>query len=297
MRKNILKKPLKIGLILSFSLFFGSSCLSSSFASKNLESNANAPMGELSYGIQENEIKSIIKKFIEEDFYFLGGKNEFSTVENLDFKKYLTARNEYKAVNSEKSTTKIVDGTRQFDYEFKSINEVNPNLIEANVYVLEKYDYTVIGDNGNLDLVKDSQVGNEYKIFLDNNEGIFKVLSADINVDIDPIDSDYNVNELLGFENNDENNRSKRSILEKTSKIDLAIKDINEKKEKLMNEDYDRDPQGIGMNTYAEKDSIMNLNTNMASRSADNINRGGIYYYASLYWDRRNPIYLNFTSN
>lgn len=76
-------------------------------------------MGELSYGIQENEIKSIIKKFIEEDFYFLGGKNEFSTVENLDFKKYLTARNEYKAVNSEKSTTKIVYGTRQFDYEFK----------------------------------------------------------------------------------------------------------------------------------------------------------------------------------
>lgn len=51
MRKNILKKPLKIGLILSFSLFFGSSCLSSSFASKNLESNTNAPMGELSYGI------------------------------------------------------------------------------------------------------------------------------------------------------------------------------------------------------------------------------------------------------
>jgi len=186
--------------------------------------------------VDEKEIKSVVEIFVKEDFYFDGGKNIFSKVDNDDLKRYLEARNNYKRSNNEKDTFRVIDGTRKYKFKYDSIS-ISSGNVRVDVNVQETNDYKMIEDDGLEHITKGASTINNYTIYLKkNNSDKWMVKSANINVDVDLIDADYNVNYLLGFEKKygDTNSKNKSSDSYRVKDIDTSVKEIKNKEKILL---------------------------------------------------------------
>ncbi len=176
---------------------------------------------------QISSMKSVIEKFIEDDYNFNGGKNDFSTVGNEDLKKYLIARNDFKRFNNKENNSDYTPFNEKYTFDYKNISNVGNDTKKVSVYVKEIFDYTMIKD-GKKDLVKDAGAGNDYVIYITNvGKNNWKVMSATIDVDVDPIDADFNVNEILGYE------KKKRTKKSEAINVEIAIEHIRQEKNQL----------------------------------------------------------------
>ena len=279
--------------------------------------------------ISENEsnqmtlIKTTIEQFIKDDYNFNGGKNDFSTIGNEDLKKYLIARNDYKHFNNKENNSDYTPFNERFTFHYKDISDVDKKTKKVIVDVDEIFDYTMI-ENGKLETTKNAGAGNLYVIYISNfGDDKWKIMSATIDVDVDPIDADYNVNVLLGY---DKKKRTKRS---ESINIDDALNSIKTRKENLA-EDLNKnnlDPE-VDKNLPQElkgkltEEMIQDLNLDFKyskdpdivedyvgqkktrTKRSTSINRNAIYNYASRYNEKsvnssnsRNPSYLSFKAD
>ena len=266
---------------------------------------------------QISSMKSVIEKFIEDDYNFNGGKNDFSTVGNEDLKKYLIARNDFKRFNNKENNSDYTPFNEKYNFDYKKISDIDNNTKKVSVYVDETFDFTMVRD-GKKDFVKDAGSGSDYVIYITNvGENNWKVMSATRDIDTDPIDADFNVNEILGYE------KKKRTKRSEPINVEIAIEHITQEKNQLA-EDLKKDlnpeveknlPKNIKENMNDDlkndlnKDFQSSLNDpdiveaypgqkkNRSKRSAP-INRRAIYDYAYKYrGTRRNPDYLSFKAD
>lgn len=291
----MLRKMKKSIIYLSLAIFVASGLFYSSLATN--ERNISSE--------DENDIKFAVETFVKEDFYFDGGKNVFSKVDNNDLKDYLIARNSYKLSNNEKNNFEVIDDTRKYDFTYESISCVD-DFVKVKVNVEETNDYKMIEDDGLEHITHDAATRNDYVLYLHKvNQKGWMVSSANIDVDVDPIDGDYNVNALLGFDKDINKGTSfskdlfnSSSNLDRNSEdtLDTAIKNIKCKEKKLMNGELDKYKVGV-VNQTLDNNIDKKSEYEKCAMRGDGINRGAIYYYASLYWNKRNPNYINFRSN
>lgn len=179
-------------------------------------------VGSFKKSEQTTAIKTTVEQFIKDDYNFNGGENDFSTVENKDLKKYLIARNDYKLFNNKENSSDYTPFNERFTFHYKDISKVDKNTKKVTVDVDEIFDYTMI-EKGKLETTKDAGAGNLYVIYVsDFGDNNWKVMSATIEVEVDPIDADYNVNALLGYDKESE-----------SVSLDEALKNIKLDKEKL----------------------------------------------------------------
>ncbi|HBE9335398.1 TPA: hypothetical protein KRA00_003599, partial [Clostridioides difficile] len=144
----------------------------------------------------KNSIKKVVEIFIKEDYNFNGGKNNFSTVGSDDFKEYLKARNDLKQVNNDNQTYKVIN--TKYTFDFKNITK-NGNIVNVNLYVSETFSYNLEDKIEN-----NASAGNEYDIYLTKRGDSWKIMSATIKVEEDPVDSYFDVNKELGYSNGKE---------------------------------------------------------------------------------------------
>ncbi|HBG2041098.1 TPA: hypothetical protein ACMVBF_003488, partial [Clostridioides difficile] len=144
----------------------------------------------------KNSIKKVVEIFIKEDYNFNGGKNNFSTVGSDDFKEYLKARNDLKQVNNDNQTYKVIN--TKYTFDFKNITK-NGNIVNVNLYVSETFSYNLEDKIEN-----DASAGNEYDIYLTKGGDSWKIMSATIKVEEDPVDFYFDVNKELGYSNDKE---------------------------------------------------------------------------------------------
>ncbi|HCQ5970063.1 TPA: hypothetical protein OLZ70_004019, partial [Clostridioides difficile] len=144
----------------------------------------------------KNSIKKVVEIFIKEDYNFNGGKNNFSTVGSDDFKEYLKARNDLKQVNNDNQTYKVIN--TKYTFDFKNITK-NGNIVNVNLYVSETFSYNLEDKIEN-----NASAGNEYDIYLTKGGDSWKIMSATIKVEEDPVDSYFDVNKELGYSNDKE---------------------------------------------------------------------------------------------
>ncbi|WP_027701770.1 hypothetical protein [Metaclostridioides mangenotii] len=168
----------------------------------------------------KNSIRDVVELFVKEDYNFNGGKNNFSTVASDEFKQYLKARNDLKKTNNDLNGYKPFEG--KFEFDFKSITKYK-DTVKVNVYVSEIFSYDSKGE-----IVNDAGAGNDYVIYLSKLYDSWKIKSATIDVNVDLVDSDFNVNKELGYEkdkgqkNNDINGNLKK-MLKKIDKIKINL--------------------------------------------------------------------------
>lgn len=161
-------------------------------------------------------IKDVVEVFVKEDYNFNGGKNNFSTVASDEFKQYLIARNDLKKTNNDINGYKPFEG--KFEFDFKSITKYK-DTVKVNVYVLEIFSYDSKGE-----IVNDAGAGNDYVIYLSKSDDTWEIMSATIDVSVDPVDSVFNVNKELGYENdkgqkNNDINENLKKMLKKVDEI------------------------------------------------------------------------------
>lgn len=158
------------------------------------------------------QIKEVIEKFIEKDYNFNGGSNDFDEIGNNLLKEYLIARNSLKEENNKSDEYIHYDNQYEFDY----INfEIIKNLIKVDVDVLESFKYDIPSRKNDEAMIK-----NRYEIFLDKIDGEYKVVSANIDIEIDPVDGEFNVNKELGFLDEDTQHNMYKSMI-KNDKYEL----------------------------------------------------------------------------
>ncbi|GAA0239884.1 hypothetical protein [Metaclostridioides mangenotii] len=168
----------------------------------------------------KNSIKDVVEVFVKEDYNFNGGKNTFSTVASDEFKQYLKARNDLKKTNNDINGYKPFEG--KFEFDFKSITKYK-DTVKVNVYVSENFSYDSKGE-----IVNDAGAGNDYVIYLSKLDDSWKIMSATIDANVDPVDSYFNVNKELGYEknkgqkNNDINENLKK-MLKKIYEIKINL--------------------------------------------------------------------------
>lgn len=155
-----------------------------------------------------------------------GGRNVFSQVDSKDMRKYLTARNSYKASNNAKDSYKVIENSKKYEFKYGKIKPVD--------------DFVVVSLN-----VKETR--------------------------------DYSI---AKYKNKNVNN------------IENVISDIKEKESTLKDGGFDVYRNGVVGESYEVSPLLLTRRI-----SDEGINRGAIYYYASLYWNRRNPNYLKFNNN
>lgn len=164
----------------------------------------------------KRSIKDAVEVFVKEDYNFNGGKNNFSTVASDEFKQYLIARNDLKKTNNDINGYKPFEG--KFEFDFKSITKYK-DTVKVNVYVLEIFSY-----DSKREIVNDAGAGNDYVIYLSKLDDTWKIMSATIDVSVDPVDSVFNVNKELGYENdkgqkNNDINENLKKMLKKVDEI------------------------------------------------------------------------------
>ncbi|MFQ4192200.1 hypothetical protein C3O93_18775, partial [Clostridioides difficile] len=140
---------------------------------------------------EKESIKNTVETFVKEDYNFNGGKNNFSTLGSNDFKEYLKARNDFKQANNDYQDYKPIDSKYTFDFE--KIEKDSDN-VKVDVYVSETFSYDLEGKREN-----DASAGNEYDIYLTKIGDSWKIMSATIDVSVDPIDCFFDVNQEFGY--------------------------------------------------------------------------------------------------
>ena len=140
---------------------------------------------------EKESIKNTVETFVKEDYNFNGGKNNFSTLGSNDFKEYLKARNDFKQANNDYQDYKPIDSKYTFDFE--KIEKDSDN-VKVDVYVSETFSYDLEGKREN-----DASAGNEYDIYLTKIGDSWKIMSATIKVEEDPVDSYFDVNKELDY--------------------------------------------------------------------------------------------------
>ncbi|MDB2729931.1 hypothetical protein C4024_06060, partial [Clostridioides difficile] len=171
----------------------------------------------------KNSIKKVVEIFIKEDYNFNGGKNNFSTVGSDDFKEYLKARNDLKQVNNDNQTYKVIN--TKYTFDFKNITK-NGNIVNVNLYVSETFSYNLEDKIEN-----NASAGNEYDIYLTKRGDSWKIMSATIKVEEDPVDSYFDVNKELGYSNGKELKgiNVKQNLKKMLDKMDYIKKNYKKK--------------------------------------------------------------------
>lgn len=232
----MLSKMKKKIIYLSLAIFVASGLFYSSLAIYG---------SDISFEDKRN-IKSAVETFVKEDFYFDGGKNIFSKVDNEDLKEYLVARNSYKLSNNKKNKFEVIDNTRKYNFTYESIDYVD-DFVKVKVNVEEINDYKMIEDHGLEHITRGAGTRNDYVLYLhkDDKNG-WMISSANIDIDVDPIDGDYNVNALLGFDKDNNTrifsgkNSPGMSSDSNEDSIKIAIKNIKDKEKYLLNKESDK---------------------------------------------------------
>lgn len=221
---------------------------------------------------EKDSIKKVVEQFVKDDYNFSGGKNDFSTVGSEELKKYLLARNEVKKVNYKRTNHKPI--ALKYDFQYKNF-EQSGEFVRVDVYVTETSTYS---DNGGI--TKDALAGDDYVLYLAKQNGSWKIMSATINVEVDPVDNEFNVNEELGYEGKKINRRKINSNLqEMLNKLDDLKKEYSKPLEEEPNiDDYSNARETKSGISYSQRKQI--------------------YDYAYTYRDhRRNPNYLSFPAD
>ncbi|WP_270942585.1 hypothetical protein [Romboutsia lituseburensis] len=142
---------------------------------------------------EKESIKEVLETFIKDDYNYNGGKNDFSTVGNENLKKYLIARNAVKYTNHKSSYKKVL--SQKFEFDYKDFSKWR-DCVKVNVYMDENYSFE---DEDTGQINKDAGAGNDYIVYLSKVDGEWKVMSATIDVDVDPVDDVFDVNKELGY--------------------------------------------------------------------------------------------------
>lgn len=142
---------------------------------------------------EKDSIKEVLETFIKDDYNYNGGKNDFSTVGNENFKKYLIARNAVKATNHKTNYKKVL--SQNFEFDYKGFVR-SGDCVKVNVYMLENYSY----EDEDTGKINDAGAGNDYVVYLSKINGKWKVMSATIKVNADAVDDEFDVNKELGYE-------------------------------------------------------------------------------------------------
>lgn len=142
---------------------------------------------------EKDSIKEVLETFIKDDYNYNGGKNDFSTVGNENFKKYLIARNAVKATNHKTNYKKIL--SQNFEFNYKGFVR-SGDCVKVNVYMLENYSY----EDEDTGKINDAGAGNDYVVYLSKINRKWKVMSATIKVNADAVDDEFDVNKELGYE-------------------------------------------------------------------------------------------------
>lgn len=142
---------------------------------------------------ERSAIKEVLETFIKDDYNYNGGKNDFSTIENEQLKKYLLARNTVKSTNHKTNYKKVLSQNFKFDYENFVRSE---NRVKVNVYMDENYFFK----DENTGKINEAEAGNDYVVYLSKINGKWKVMSATIKVNADAVDAEFDVNKELGYE-------------------------------------------------------------------------------------------------
>jgi hypothetical protein len=222
----------------------------------------------------ENSIKDVVEAFVKEDYNFNGGKNELTTVGTEEFKQYLIARNEVKKTNNDRIGYNVFD--QRYDFDYKNL-EKQDDVVKINLYVHEIFSY-----DDSSGRTEDAEVGNNYVIYLSKVDGYWKVMSATIDVEVDPVDNEFNVNKELGYEGNKSNNRSTTD-----NNLKLMLNKLDNLKA-LYSEPLKED----------SNEEVKEVNNVQRLGAITNSQRQQIYDYAYAYrMERRNPNYLSFPSD
>ncbi|MDR0880654.1 MAG: hypothetical protein LBN09_08140 [Clostridioides sp.] len=195
---KIFKKTLLLGLV-GVLIFSGVTSISNAENTTDEVSNEQVIEENLNV-IDENSIKNVVEAFVKEDYNFNGGKNELTAVGTEEFKQYLIARNEVKKTNNDRIGYNVFD--QRYDFDYKNL-EKQDDIVKINLYVHEIFSY-----DDSSGRTEDAEVGNNYVIYLSKVDGYWKVMSATIDVEVDPVDNEFNVNKELGYEGNKSNNKS-----------------------------------------------------------------------------------------
>lgn len=161
-----------------------------------------------------------------------GGRNVFSQVDSKDMRKYLTARNSYKASNNAKDSYKVIENSKKYEFKYGKIKPVD-DFVVVSLNVKETRDYSIAKYKNKIDITKGASTVNEYTIILAKDKS-WKIKSANIDIEKgqDPIDGYYNMNYVLGYSNiiNDESAKQPESVNVTTDEV---VKDIKEKENSL----------------------------------------------------------------
>ncbi|MBY1999468.1 amidase domain-containing protein, partial [Clostridioides difficile] len=225
---------------------------------------------------EKESIKNTVETFVKEDYNFNGGKNNFSTLGSNDFKEYLKARNDFKQANNDYQDYKPIDSKYTFDFE--KIEKDSDN-VKVDVYVSETFSYDLEGKREN-----DASAGNEYDIYLTKIGDSWKIMSATIDVSVDPIDCFFDVNQEFGYaqKNKIDANTRKNNLKKMLDKIEELKSNISSEPPVSL-EDVDQN---------LKEDSAPKLGAITSSQ------RQAIYDYAYAYREsRRNPNYLSFKAD
>lgn len=267
---KILKKTILLGLV-GILIFSG-------FSTK---SNAENTTGEVASeqltqdNVNENDknsIKGVIEEFIEEDYNFNGGNNNLSTVGTEEFKEYLIARNDVKKTNNDRIGYKVID--QNYDFEFMHF-EKQDGTVKVNLYVHETFSYD--DPSGR---TEGAEIGNNYIIYLSKVDETWKIMSSSIDVNVDPVDDEFNINKELGYEGNNLKNYSNAT---------------DDNLQKILNRlSYLKDIYSEPLKEYSNEE-IKEVNKVQRLGAITNSQRKTIYDYAYAYrMERRNPNYLSF---
>lgn len=266
---KILKKTILLGLV-GILIFSGFSTKSNAenttgeVASEQLQDNVNEN--------DKNSIKGVIEEFIEEDYNFNGGNNNLSTVGTEEFKEYLIARNDVKKTNNDRIGYKVID--QNYDFEFMHF-EKQDGTVKVNLYVHETFSYD--DPSGR---TEGAEIGNNYIIYLSKVDETWKIMSSSIDVNVDPVDDEFNINKELGYEGNNLKNYSNAT---------------DDNLQKILNRlSYLKDIYSEPLKEYSNEE-IKEVNKVQRLGAITNSQRKTIYDYAYAYrMERRNPNYLSF---
>lgn len=223
----------------------------------------------------ETLIKNVVEKFIQDDYNFNGGKNDLTTIGTDEFKQYIIARNKVKETNNANIGYFVTK--QKFEFDYKKF-EKQGDYIKVDLYANEIFSYTD-PDGG----FEDAEAGNNYTVYLSKRDNEWKVMSASIDVDLDPVDHLFNVNKELGYEENLKN----RSMVDKNLNLMLnELDNLDEKYSKPLKEEQAGEIEEFDSGNKATRGAITNAQ------------RQQIYDYAYAYRQaRRNPNYLSFSSD
>ncbi|WP_343102101.1 hypothetical protein [Romboutsia sp. MSSM.1001216sp_RTP31141st1_G3_RTP31141_220114] len=169
---------------------------------------------------ERSSIKEVLETFIKDDYNYNGGKNDFSTVGDENLKKYLLARNAVKATNHKRNHKKVL--SQNFNFDYKSFVRYR-DCVKVNVYMYETYSFK----DENTGQLNEAEAGNNYTVYLSKINGVWKVMSAtiDLDSDADAVDEEFDVNKELGYEGN----KNQKNIDINLNKMLKRLNDLKEK--------------------------------------------------------------------